>query len=190
MVVTADAQGRQGGVQLIYDSFWEEVYNKINSDSLPEDKNMQDTFTSFVNSRKLVSISGENSSALFNFINNAVYTCDDNPCKISNFSLHFDNDKTGGTFNYTNATGDHSISFKIGDNSVGIFPDYNLKYAASGAFKLDSTFVIRINIIDYAIGNITISLNYKDNYATAFFKKVEETMLSEYNGVFSAKRQA
>lgn len=190
MVVTADAQGRQGGVQLIYDSFWEEVYNKINSDSLPEDKNMQDTFTSFVNSRKLVSISGENSSPLFNFINNAVYTCDDNPCKISRFSLHFDNDKTGGTFNYTNATGDHSISFKIADNSVGIFPDYNLKYAASGAFKLDSTFVIRINIIDYAIGNITISLNYKDNYATACFKKVEETMLSEYNGVFSAKRQA
>lgn len=31
LVTTADAQGRQGGVQLIYDTFYEEVYSHIDT---------------------------------------------------------------------------------------------------------------------------------------------------------------
>ena len=39
MITTADTQGRQGGVQLIYDAFWEEIYTKIPDSSVSTESN-------------------------------------------------------------------------------------------------------------------------------------------------------
>jgi hypothetical protein len=52
---------------------------------------------------------------------------------------------------------------------------------------MDSYFLIKVQIIDSAIGNIFIGLNFKDNYITVMFRKIEESLFNEYNGVFSGK---
>ncbi len=37
--------------------------------------------------------------------------------------------------------------------------------------------VIKVQINDYAVGNLYIALTFKENYVTVMFKKVEETFL-------------
>lgn len=200
MITTADTQGRQGGVQLIYDAFWEEIYTKIqehsvlsesnnscawdfNSNQPVSDKELND----FLNTRKLYTITGNYHSSMTEKISGITYICDDNNCGVTDICV--DIIKTNGTFNYTNKTGKHTINFEFGNNAYGIFPDYNLQYAASAAWRLDDFLVIKIQINDYAVGNLYIALTFKENHVTVMFKKVEETFFLEYDGVFSAHAQ-
>lgn len=203
MVTTADAQGRQGGVQLIYDAFWDEIYSKIdkNTDEILNssfsEENVSDCNSMKENSEaylhlqeyckncKLLSMPGDKFSDIISRINDRVYICDNNSCGVSKISLHFDETAASGSLHYTNATGNHTLDFKVGDNAVGIFPDYNMRYAASGAWRMSGTFLIKVQIIDSAVGNIYISLNFKEDCITVMFRKIEESLFNEYNGVFS-----
>lgn len=194
MVTTADAQGRQGGVQLIYEAFWNEIYSKLESDtasdsprcaSLEENAEANARLQEYCKNCKLLSMSGEKSSEIIDKINDVTYICDNNSCGVSKISVHFDEAAASGSLHYTNATGSHTLNFKTGDNAIGEFPDYNMRYAASGAWRLPGTFLIKVQIIDSAVGNIYISLNFKDDCITVMFRKIEESLFNEYNGVFS-----
>jgi len=199
MITTADTQGRQGGVQLIYDAFWEEIYDKLSDDDTrtkePADTIKQqdgylireaatDTnFQQFINSRKLYAMTGSPHSPMASAISGITYLCDPNCCDVADVQVQIND--INGTFTYTNKTGRHEIHFQFGGNAYGIFPDYNLKYAASAAWRLDDFLVIKIQIIDSAVGNLYIALTFKEHFITVFFKKNEESLFQEYNGVFS-----
>lgn len=207
MVTTADAQGRQGGVQLIYDAFWDEIYAKIDENALNYNSNKENAsacnsleenpeaysrLQEYCKNCRLLSMPGEKSSGIINKINDVTYICDENSCGVSKISVHFDEAASiaapataSGSLHYTNATGSHTLDFKIGDNAVGIFPDYNMRYAASGAWRMSGTFLIKVQIIDSSVGNIYISLNFKNDYITVMFRKIEESLFKEYDGVFS-----
>lgn len=198
MVTTADAQGRQGGVQLIYDAFWDEIYSKLENNtpsdipscaSLPENIAANTRLREYCSHCKLLSLPGDKSSDIINKINDIVYICDNNSCNVSKISVHFDEPASSGFLYYTNGTGSHTLNFKVGDNVVGTFPDYNMRYAASGAWRMPHTFLIKVQIIDSAVGNIYISLNFKDDCITVMFRKIEESLFNEYNGVFSGFSQ-
>ncbi|MBE6021965.1 MAG: serine hydrolase [Cellulosilyticum sp.] len=193
MITTADAQGRQGGVQLIYDAFWQEVYDKIptgcdmdNVQSISKEILPKD-LENFMNSRRLLALSGDTTSPIVKEINHKTYICDVNPCGVKNISLHFE-DETRGQFVYENHTGTHSINFLIGDNAIGDFPDYHLKYAASAAWRMDHYFLIKLQIIDSAIGNLFMGFSFYEDYVTVLFRKIEESLFNEYDGVFSGKK--
>lgn len=192
MITTADTQSRQGGIQFIYDAFWDEIYHKIDSNELPANKVLESTLKEFTQSRKLFVMPGSNTSPLLSAVNDVTYRFDDNKCGMTELSIHFDcthnNAATGGTLQYTNNTGTHSIDFKIGDNALGMFPDYNLRYAASGSWRTDSNFLIRAQIIDSAIGCVYFNLNFKNDYITVMVRKIEESLFTEYDGVFSGKK--
>lgn len=188
MVTTADAQGRQGGVQLIYDAFWEEIYQKITADALPEDADAAARLKDYADSRKLFVLPGETASPVCGLVNGITYRCDENGCGVTDVTLCFDETKDSGSLVYTNASGTHTLNFGIGSNRCGQFPDYDLKYAASGAWRTPQYFLIKVQIIDTAVGNMYIGLTFKDNYVTVMFRKIEETLFSEYNGVFSGKK--
>ena len=59
LVTTADVQGRQGGVQLIYDAFYEEVYSHIDACTYNGDNSDYEEFQKFENSRQLLVQPGE-----------------------------------------------------------------------------------------------------------------------------------
>ena len=199
MVTTADTLGRQGGVQCIYDAFWEEIYNKIDDEtSINNETDAQlAEYNTFINSRELFCLKDSTASSYENLINNVTYVCDENVCNMTavKVTIHnADNASTDtnnttrkwGTITYTNETGTHSIDFGFGYNIVSEFPIYNFRCAASAVWKCDNNLLIKIQIIDSAIGNLYISLSYKDNYASVFLKKYEETFFNEFNGVFGA----
>ena len=185
LVTTADVQGRQGGVQLIYDAFYEEVYSHIDACTYNGDNSDYEEFQKFENSRQLLVQPGECSSDLVSKINGQSYEFDDNPCGVTDIKLTFNGDE--GTFFYTNATGNHELHFGLGKNVFQNFPDYNFKCGASAAFRADNNLLIKVQIIDSAVGNMYISLSYIDDYVTVMMRKIEESYFSEYDGVFSGK---
>ncbi len=182
LVTTADTQGRQGGVQWIYDAFYEEVYDHI--DTFTEDGSYEE-FQKFENSSQLLVEPGEYDSDLKEKISGHVYEFDSNPCGIKDIKLEFTDDE--GTFFYTNATGKHALHFGLGKNVFQNFPDYNFKCGASAAFRADNNLLIKVQIIDSAVGNMYISLSYIDDYVTVMMRKIEESYFTEYDGVFSGK---
>jgi CubicO group peptidase (beta-lactamase class C family) len=188
MVTTADTQGRQDGIQAIYDAFWEEIYYKINSETLPENEDNFKALKDFCGSRKLFVMKGEYTSPVIEKINDAVYTFDDNSCGMKKMAVKINSAAMTGVFSYENATGRHNIDFGFGKNLFGNFPDYNLKYAASASFRMPDTLLIKVQIIDYAVGNMYISVNFKGEYVTVMFRKLEESLLTEYSGVACGKR--
>lgn len=190
MVTTADAQGRQGGVQLIYEAFWNEIYNKISDADtpLPANPAALKELESFGSTRALFVIPGNTDSPIIGTVNNISYTFEKNACDFEEMKLSINEISKEGIFSYKNASGRHEILFGLGHNVFGQFPDYDLKYGASAAFHMENTLLIKIQIIDSAIGNLFISLNFKGHYVTVMLRKIEESLFTEYNGVFSGIR--
>ena len=209
MVTTADTQGRQGGVQCIYDAFWDEVYNKLDDDKKVEAESAEamKQYSKYLETRSLFTLASNVRSSYEADIAGVTYMCDDNECGMKEIRVDIfdgasdddkaeDSDKTGkrsdaaagkyGILTYSNKTGEHSIRFGFGYNIEAEFPVYNFRCAASGAWKNDNNLLIKIQIIDSAVGNLYISLSYKDKYASVFLKKLEETYFNEFNGVFGA----
>lgn len=52
-----------------------------------------------------------------------------------------------GTLTYENASGVHTLSFGLGYNAFGQFPDYDLKYAASAAFRMETHYWLRFRLL-------------------------------------------
>ena len=169
-------------MQWIYDAFYEEVYDHI--DTCTEDVNYE-KFQKFEVSCQLLVEPGKYDSDLKEKISGQAYEFGSNPCGIKNIKLEFTGDE--GTFFYTNATGSHELHFGLGKNVFQNFPDYNFKCGASAAFRTDNNLLIKVQIIDSAVGNMYISLSFIDNYITVMMRKIEETYFNEYNGVFSGK---
>lgn len=182
MITTADAQGRQGGVQLIYDAFYEEIYDKLNNASTYKTPDM--TLEQFLNTRHIVTLDGNKTSSYASKINHKVYECDDNANGYKTFKIDIDNTDCGSV-TYTTESGTHAIHFGINKGVTGEFPEYGFRYVADATWRMDNYLLIRVNIIDSDVGNLYIGMNYKDAYVTVVLKKVLEYKLNEYSGVFS-----
>jgi len=200
LITTADTQGRQGGVQLIYDAFWSSVYpalsdHPINADSSSNSNDeilkSQESLTNYVGSRQLMYLHGANTSPIMNTINNKSFLLDHNNMGFTNITLSFDiaddNKCTGGHWDYSNVSGSHSLKFAIGTNCIQQFPFYNYNTAVSGSWCSEDTFLIKAHLIDECIGNIFIQLVFKNDTVTLMMRKFEETMFQEFDGLASGK---
>ena len=198
LITTADTQGRQGGVQLIYDAFWDTVYPALSDYPIPVDPSTnthedilksQESLTNYVNSRQLMYLHGADTSPVMDLINNKKFLLDNNNMGFSNIALSFDNVEgnhcTSGQFDYSNKTGDYTLKFAIGDNCIQQFPYYNYKTAVSGSWCSEDTFLIKAHLIDECIGNIFIQLIFKNDTVTLMMRKFEETMFNEFDGIAS-----
>ena len=193
LITTADAQGRKGGVQLIYDSFWDEIIDKLDNDKDFNETVSDEELLAYANSRKLEVmeaslVSPDSFKNCLRAINNRSYEAlDENVCTIKKFSINIEEEKSEGVFNYTNAYGDFSLRFGFGHNVIQNFANYNLRVAASASLRSDKLLDIKIQVIDEVIGNMYFALNFKDPYITVMMRKIEEHTFEEYDGVFSAK---
>lgn len=194
-VTTADAQGRQGGVQLIYDAFWTTVYPALSAEAItPENtllsaeeiKFAQEKLRLFSDSREIMSLRGSDNSPIMEKINNKTFILDQNNMGFTKIKLSFDDCKCGQLF-YSNRSGDHSINFGLGYNCIQKFPHYNYTTAVSGTWCTEDTFLIKAHLIDECIGNIFFQLAFKDDSVTLMMRKIEETMFNEFDGFTSGK---
>ena len=201
LITTADTQGRQGGVQLIYDAFWNTVYPTLSDSPIKMDSftnsdgkilKSQELLANYVDSRQLMFLHGADTSPIMNSINNKSFLLDPNKMGFTNITLSFENINntkcTSGQLDYSNISGSHTLKFAIGSNCIQQFPFYNYKTAVSGVWCSEDTFLIKAHIIDECIGNLFIQLIFKNDTVTLMMRKFEETMFHEFDGFTSGKR--
>lgn len=189
-VTCADTQGFGGGNQFIYDAFYETILadaKDVNTNELITIENLQ-----VLPVRKLVT-------------SKDAHHCNENICKTYHFqsnkfgyqwmNVSFDAKKQSGLLTYSRENIECQIPFAIENCQEAVFPAYNFRCATSGVWLDAHTLFIKSYLIDSAVGSVSFELffgNAEDGTAdiTVFIKKVEETMLSEYNTHLYGKEQA
>lgn len=196
-VTTADTQGIGGGNQLIYDALYEEILPFLSDAPLPVNPDSCSTYTEALAALRLDPLKGTIFSPYMNIsasdsVNGVVYHAEENPMGFSELSLCFTpgtaetedsgSSLTTGTLHFTLKNKKYSFNFGLGYLETGIFPVYELKYAASGIWFDDSTLYIKVHIIDAYVGSVKFELAFGHKDVTVFMKKQEESLFQEFNG--------
>lgn len=182
-VTTADVQDIPGGVQLLYDTFFREVWPFLSDGPLPENSEEYGRLLAYSAARKLPCVPGNAHSTQLDRINGVRYVLDENPMGFAAVTLNVQGDS--GTLIYEKKNGVFALPFAIGDNHIGLFPEHGFLCASSGAFRNDHLFVICAQLIDISIGSITFELSFDGKAVTLVMHKMEETMFREYSGIVS-----
>lgn len=182
-ITTADTQGRMGGTQLIFDAFYQEIYDKI---GMPVQESSFD-LAEYLDSRTLFAVPGEHSSDILQEINHTKYILDKNETGFIWMELSLE--ESEGKLRYETSEGVFELGFGIGYNKIVTFPKYEYRAAVSGAFRDENTFLIKANIVDECIGNLFIQLVFKGDQLTVLMRKFEETMFNEFDGFISGRKE-
>ena len=70
---------------------------------------------------------------------------------------------------------------------IGKIEPYGYRIAASGVWRSEDTFFIRVHVLDQCIGTIFIQLVFSEDGITTFMKKYEESEFGEWDGFLSGK---
>lgn len=182
-VTTADTQRRNGGTQLIFDAFYQEIYDKI---GMPLQGSGID-LAAYLKSRSLAAVEGAHSSAILAQVNQVKYVLDKNEKGFIWMKLSVE--ESEGKLCYETSEGVFELAFGIGCNKVVSFPKYEYKAAVSAAFRDSNTFLIKADLVDECIGNVYIQLVFKDDCVTVLMRKFEETMFNEFDGFISGRKE-
>lgn len=180
VVTTADTQGRQGGVQLLYDTLWNTILS--GADTHGGEKHIQ-----AVSDIPQIYLHGVPAFAVQNEVNARTILVDENEQGFRSFKLTFGEGE--GTLEYENRTGVHTLHFGIGCNKETLFPQYEHRALVSGAWKNDNTFLIYAQIIDEYVGKVFMNFSFNEGYVGIIFRKIEETYYKEFNLFTSGKLQ-
>lgn len=193
VVTTADTQGIGGGNQLIYNSLYEELLPALSDTPLPYSSDadrLKDKLThlSFTPVKQLYPYSGTCAKAeqkelewlLLQRVHNKTYLFMENPNGFTDLSVQFTEEK--GVLTYT--LKGHPCHIDFGWNHVleGYLPVYHMRCAASGMCLDKNTLYIKVHILDTAVGSIHFQLVFGEHDITVFLKKIEESLLEEYQG--------
>ena len=182
LITTADTQGRAGGTQLIFDAFYQEIYDKIGTSFKAENVELGE----YLATRTLFCVEGNNTSPVLENINNVKFILDENKNGFKWISLSVEQGE--GVLQYETMEGTFALPFGIGYNKIIEFPKYHYKAAVSGAFRDDNTLLIKSHIVDECVGNVFIQLVFKGDEITVLMRKFEETMFKEFDGFISGRR--
>ena len=90
---------------------------------------------------------------------------------------------------FTAEGGRFTLPLGVGENLVVPFPEGGYRCAASGAFRSESTFVARAQLVDTCIGSLLFELSFDATHVTLMMHRVEETLFREYDGFVSGRRE-
>lgn len=199
-VTTADTQGIGGGNQQIYNAIYEEILPYVQEEALPVNTGTRSEYLSIIKALQLSPLKGKSDSPIASSINKKLYkVCHtlktpsadfslSDKWGFESFSVSFDQQGqrsfgyTGGTLTFVLAGKTYHLSFGLQSMKTGLFPIYDMNYAASGAWLTDNTLYIKVHIIDSSVGSVHFQLTFGENDLTIFMRKQEETMFNEFNG--------
>ena len=186
-VTTADTQSIQGGNQQIYDALYEELLPCLQDSALPRDQEARRQLHDTQASLTIKPLESAAMPEIISKINNKTFLVQTETSDFQNFSVHFNNDI--GTLSFTYKQAAYDVRFGIGTMQTGVFPIYNLRYAASGAWLFDGTLLIRAHIIDAYVGCVQFQLSFHGNgdELTLFMTKKEESLFHEFQGHLHCK---
>ena len=195
-VTTADTQGMAGGNQLIYDALYEEVLPYISDVPLAESPSEYEELHKQLNSLSIAPLANTTTPLDYQRFTVKEYILTENKHHFSKLSVEFiTNPETDsfslakGILHYTLDEQECELHFGFNHLELGIFPGYNMKYAASAKWISEDILYIHTHIIDEFLGSVRFELSFGEDDVTVFLKKVEESLFTEYNehlyGVYS-----
>lgn len=198
IVTTADTQGRQGGVQIIYDTLWNTILRGT-PDVSRQGSSGNELAVRGCNSGSpgrnndgwyelpQVFLKGVKQDELQRSVDGRTIKVPENENGFKSFKLSFEAD--GGCLTYENGTGVHCLQFGIGHNAETVFPDYGHRALVSAAWKNENTFLIYAQIIDEYVGKVFMSFSFAGAHVGIMLKKIEETYYKEFNLLTSGELQ-
>ncbi len=201
---TADDQGHQGAYEtpypLVITAVYDFIVDFLEDKPLPDDPESYAEYLDLSQGMKLKHLPGMVDSPFSKDIDGVTYLCDENPTGITEFSFRFGPDNTG-ELHYTNAQGKKVLSFGLGKNVFGKFPQlgYSREHAGSpttdgfmydcavsAAWRERQKLLLKVQIIDEYLGNFIAIFCFRDNHCTVRMAKTAEDFLDEYDGIFNA----
>ncbi len=201
-VINSDNQGIDYAKRVILDGFFDMVANRITEETLPEHEAAYKELVSYSSDLKLLSLDASEDRGLAEKIHGKEYIMQENPMGITKIRFTFEGDI--GTLYYTNAQGDKTLSFGIGKNAFGLFPEegysdllgntftpgHYYECAASAAFSGDNQLNILVQIIDKYFGRLCMRFGFSDDEISVIMEKTAEDFLDEYQGWAIGKKEA
>ncbi len=173
-VTTADLTDRKGGIQRIFDAFFDEVYDTLDGKLEPSDLPALE--------KGLAVMPLENKDT---YDIDKIYEFTDNKPGLKAMRIVANSDS--GSINLEFSDGIQSIGFGFGELRFGGFVKYNCPYAASAGWCGENILIIKANLIGECAGKIFIELSFSGSEVTVFMRKTEETLFNEFNGFAQSK---
>lgn len=179
-VTTADTQSIQGGNQQIYDALYEEILPYIQKDALSHDEKTAQRLHDTCAALAIEPLESAPAPEILCEINNKTFHVQTEGSGFQSFRIQIQ--ENVGTLSFTHKQTSYEIPFGIGTMQTGVFPIYNQKYAASGAWLLDGTLFVKAHIIDAYVGCVQFQLSFRKDELTVFMSKKEESLFHEFKG--------
>ncbi len=193
LVINSDNQGIDGAGEKIMAGFFELVYDSA-GEKLPPDEKAYAELLAYADSLKLCSQSGEKASPTAERINGKCFVLDENKMGIKWVSLSLS--EGCGLFEYANAQGEKAISFGIGRNVFGVFPEEGYsrevgsayakgsyyKCAASAAWQSTDELLLNVQVIDEYFGRLWMRFCFDNDRIIIKSHKAAEDFLAAYAG--------
>ena len=179
-VTCADSQGMGGGNQFIYNALHETILP-----ALKEGKTLLHTtpaITRRMESLRIAPICPMNTCGeMAKQIQNKIFTFAENAQGFTKCHFTFDEDYKEGIFHYVYNGHDCALPFSFTECKEGRFPVYDFFCGTSAAWLEENTLYLKSHIIDTSVGSVHMEFVFGEGDVTVFIKKVEETILKEYN---------
>ena len=199
-VYNGDNQGNDLAKSVIMDGFFDFIAREAIDSELPEDKAAEESLREYVKSLKLYSVKSVCSRDFEKKIDGKVFTLNKNPMGITKLSFSFSDGVC--ELNYTNAQGDKTLAFRIGENEFGLFPEEGYsdkvgsefapgryyKCAVSGGWIEEQKLFIRVQAIDDYLGILNMTFGFKDENTVGInMNKTAEDFFTTYHGFATGK---
>lgn len=196
-VVNADCQGNAIAKHAIVQALYDHVLDQLDGNDAVKaaaESACSVRLRTFTESRKLHHLQGATTSPFVEAIFGKTYQLRENPMGIHWFRLEAQGQQ--GRICFENATGEKALTFGLGYNEFGKFPEEGYSdlvvskpcpgnfydCAASAAWAEPKKLQIKVQVIDKYLGNGTWTLSFKGDLVNVTMTKTAEGFMNEYVG--------
>lgn len=202
-VCTADNQFCAASQEVIFDAFFDLIAENISPHPMKTDASSYQSLLEYSHSLKLATAPGEEYSAYENAVNNVEFILHDNPMKIKRIKLCFEENREGYLL-FENDCGKKKLTFGMKKNVFSLFPKDDMpdetgavntpgnqyRCATSAAWVEERKLFIKSQIIDKYLGNLNITIGFKNNRVGIHMIGNAEYFLADYNGFAGGYKNA
>jgi CubicO group peptidase (beta-lactamase class C family) len=197
LVTTADTQRIKGGNQVIFNAFYETVYDRLDGTGgvLLPDAAGYERLAGCLSSRRLavvgagcpdrnlgVSIEGHNDNC---FTGIKIYDCGGNaPKPDMGAGEDLQDRRLSGLVRLELGGKPRCFGYVRGEGILQAMPGYGYQCAVTAGWITETDFVMKVQLLDECVGSIVLRVTVDGDMATVMLNKCEETMFSEYNGFY------
>jgi len=191
LVCTADNQGNGEANEVIYSLFEKHIIKTASDTPLPEDPEAFAKMNKALENIEIPYVKGKATSSELSDIHGKTFECTKSNANISSFKLDFNGDS--GTFTYDTPRGKKTLTFGIGKNAecmlnepqyygetIGTANGKGYRSYCSGAWRTDKIFIMKVQVVDDYVGNMTFVFNFSGLSPTLNVTKTAEWFLGEY----------